>query len=60
MENTLISGSLKNMKGIIEDKLRIKMHEKGICESLADMNKILYPDFTIFDAISGIEGYGPF
>jgi uncharacterized protein (DUF362 family) len=53
------SGAWKNQYGLIPNRpLRIKLHP-FISELLFDLNNIFYPDLSIIDGITGLEGRGP-
>ena len=49
----------KNMKGLLHDSSKRKMHEAGIEDALVDMVKILRGDLNIIDGIIGSEGRAP-
>ncbi len=54
---TVISGVLKNQFGCIPGN-KAKYH-KVISEVIADVNRLLTPDFSIVDGLVALEGYGP-
>jgi uncharacterized protein (DUF362 family) len=49
----------KNIKGLIHDTSKRKMHEAGIGDAIVDMAKILRGDLNIIDGIVGSEGRAP-
>ena len=65
--HTVVSLGLKNMKGCLYRKEKIKFHkldgsgleEKALDTALADMAGVLLPDVTIIDGTVGMEGFGP-
>lgn len=50
---------LKNMKGVISDNEKKKLHLMGLDEGIIDINKVALPDFTVIDGSVGMEGDGP-
>jgi len=53
------SGAWKNQYGLIPNRpLRIKLHP-FISEVLFDLNSMFYPDLTIIDGLTALEGNGP-
>lgn len=49
----------KNIKGLIHDSSKRKMHEAGIEDALVDMAGVLRGDLNIIDGIIGSEGRAP-
>lgn len=50
---TLITGALKNMKGIISDREKRRFHSMGLHKPIAILNKIIKADLCIVDGICG-------
>jgi len=66
--HTGVTLSLKNMKGCLWKKSKVKLHmlppvkgydEKPINIAISDLAEILMPDFAIIDGTVGMEGLGP-
>ena len=49
----------KNVKGLLHDLSKRKMHEAGIEDALVDLAKVLRGDLNIIDGIVGSEGRAP-
>jgi uncharacterized protein (DUF362 family) len=49
----------KNIKGLIHDTSKRKMHEAGIGDAIVDMARIFRGDLNIIDGIVGSEGRAP-
>jgi len=59
-DQALITLSLKNMKGILPDIYKRKLHTTfGIFQGVADLCTIVKPDLAVVDGIIGMEGLGP-
>lgn len=56
MEVTL---GLKNMKGLLKDTTKKRLHSIGVEEGVIDTNRATLADFTLIDATYGMEGNGP-
>ena len=50
---TLVTGALKNLKGIISDGEKRRFHSMGLHKPIAYLNKIIKADFCIVDGICG-------
>ena len=50
---------MKNMFGLLPDKLKGKYHMKGISNVIVDINTVLKPVLTVIDGFVGMEGRGP-
>lgn len=50
---------LKNMKGVLNDKDKRRLHSWGLEEGIIDVNRVVLPELTIIDGIIGMEGDGP-
>lgn len=68
--HTQVSLGIKNMKGCLFDRQKVKLHQlpfskklkpgiKPLDMAIADMCKILLPDLTVIDGSIGQEGLGP-
>jgi hypothetical protein len=57
---TLVSLSLKNMKGVIsEDRERLRFHLLDVNRCLVDLNRVFRPHLAIVDGLVALEGIGP-
>jgi len=54
---TLISLSLKNMKGVLPGEEKRKTHRLGLDMGIADLNSVVKPDFAVVDALVALEGW---
>lgn len=50
---------LKNMKGLVPDKVKRRIHKLGVEEAIIDINRVALADITIIDGVIGMEGDGP-
>ena len=68
--HTQVSLGLKNMKGCLYKKEKVKLHQlpfsskikapaKPLDMAIADMARVLMPDLTVIDGTIGLEGLGP-
>lgn len=57
--STKVTLGMKNMFGLLPDKLKMKYHIKGINKVIVDINTIIKPKLTIIDGFVGMEGRGP-
>ena len=57
--NTTVTLGMKNMFGLLPDKLKGKYHLKGISKVIVDINTVLRPTISIIDGFVGMEGKGP-
>jgi uncharacterized protein (DUF362 family) len=57
--STGVTLGMKNMFGLLPDKLKGKYHLKGISKVIADINTVLKPALTVIDGFVGMEGRGP-
>ena len=53
---TGITCGLKNMKGVLPGDEKKRTHRMGLDRAIVDLNRVVRPDFTIVDAIVGMEG----
>jgi uncharacterized protein (DUF362 family) len=51
--------ALKNIKGVVQDKVHYQMHQTNLAEAMIDLNSVVKPDLTIADLIRPAEGFGP-
>jgi len=54
---TLISLSLKNMKGVLPGQEKRKTHRLGLDMGIADLNSVVLPDFALVDGLVALEGW---
>ena len=54
---TLISLSLKNMKGVLPGEEKRKTHRLGLDMGIADLNSVVKPDFALVDGLVALEGW---
>ena len=68
--HTQVSLGLKNMKGCLYKREKVRLHQLPFSEkinppatpldmAIADMSKVLLPDLTVIDGTIGQEGLGP-
>jgi uncharacterized protein (DUF362 family) len=57
--NTGVTLGMKNMFGLLPDKLKGKYHLKGISKVVVDINSVLHSALTVIDGFVGMEGSGP-
>ena len=51
--------ALKNIKGIVQDKVHFEMHQTDLAAAMMDLWSIIKPDLSIADMINPQEGFGP-
>lgn len=51
--------ALKNIKGVVQDKVHQQMHLTNLAEALVDLWSVIKPDLSIVDMIRPAEGFGP-
>jgi uncharacterized protein (DUF362 family) len=56
---TKVTLGMKNMFGLLPDKLKFKYHAKGISKVIVDINTVLKPNLTVIDGFVAMEGKGP-
>ncbi len=56
---TTVTLGMKNMFGLLPDKLKGKYHKKGISNVVTDINAAVKPCLTVVDGFVGMEGDGP-
>lgn len=57
--STGVTLGMKNMFGLLPDKLKFKYHAKGISKVIVDINTVLKPIVTVIDGFIAMEGAGP-
>ena len=50
--------ALKNMKGVVQDKVHYQMHQTNLAEALVDLWSVIRADLSIVDLIRPGEGFG--
>ncbi|MDH3876516.1 MAG: DUF362 domain-containing protein [Desulfobacterales bacterium] len=50
---------LKNMKGLLHDDQKSKLHREGLYTGIADVNLRFPPDLVVYDGTWAMEGLGP-
>ncbi|HUV06444.1 MAG TPA: DUF362 domain-containing protein [Spirochaetia bacterium] len=55
-QRTLVTLSLKNMKGVLLGAEKRKAHALGLDKAIADLNSVVPPSYTVVDALAGMEG----
>ncbi len=59
-DQTQVTLALKNMKGILPDTFKRKLHTTfGIFQGVADLMTVAKPDLSVVDGIIAMEGLGP-
>lgn len=58
-DQTDVSLSLKNLKGLVTDAEKRRIHQLGIFEGVCDLNALFRPAFAVVDGITAQEGLGP-
>ena len=56
---TKVTLGMKNMFGLLHDKMKFKYHAKGIGKVIVDINSVLAPQLTVIDGFVAMEGRGP-
>ena len=51
--------ALKNMKGVVQDKVHFQMHQTNLAEAMMDLWSIIKADLNIADMIRPAGGFGP-
>jgi uncharacterized protein (DUF362 family) len=51
--------ALKNIKGLVQDKVHHEMHRTNLTDSIIDLWSVARADLTIADMIRPAEGFGP-
>ncbi|MBL7126618.1 MAG: DUF362 domain-containing protein [Dehalococcoidales bacterium] len=53
---TLVTLSLKNMKGVLPGAEKRKTHALGLDKAIADLNSLVKPSYVVVDALAGMQG----
>ena len=53
---TLVTLSLKNMKGVMPGAEKRKTHRLGLDKAIADLNSVVKPSYVVVDALAGMQG----
>ena len=56
---TGVTLGMKNMFGLLPDKLKAKFHMQNINKVIVDVNTILKPSLVVIDGFYALEGPGP-
>jgi uncharacterized protein (DUF362 family) len=56
---TKVTLGMKNMFGLLPDKLKMKYHAKGISSVIVDINTVIHSNLTVIDGFVAMEGKGP-
>src|SRR5208283_2816358 len=56
---TKVTLGMKNMFGLLPDKLKFKFHAQGISKVVVDINTVIKPALTVIDGFVAMEGHGP-
>ena len=51
--------ALKNIKGVVQDKVHYQMHQTALAEAMMDLWSVIKADLSIVDMIRPAEGFGP-
>jgi uncharacterized protein (DUF362 family) len=57
--STKVTLGMKNMFGILPEKLKMKYHAIGINKVIVDINTVIKPNLTVIDGFVAMEGKGP-
>lgn len=58
-DQTDVSLSLKNLKGLVTDAEKRRIHQMGLFEGVCDLAALFRPAFAVVDGIIAQEGLGP-
>jgi len=56
---TLFTCALKNLKGLVQDKVHYEMHATSLTNAMIDLCSVAKVDLNIIDMIRPAEGFGP-
>ncbi len=59
VSSVIVSMGLKNMFGMLSDKLKMKFHRKGLHKVIHDVCKTLPPTMSVVDGFVGLKGFMP-
>jgi uncharacterized protein (DUF362 family) len=57
--SAVFSCAMKNIKGIVSDKVHYQMHQTNLAEAVMDVWSVIKFDLQIVDMIRPLEGFGP-
>jgi uncharacterized protein (DUF362 family) len=57
--DTGVTLGMKNMFGLLPEKLKFKYHLRNISKVIVDINSVLKPKLTVIDGFDALEGPGP-
>ena len=55
----VFSGALKNIKGVVQDKVHMQMHQQNLTMAMMDVWSACRADVNIMDAMHAASGYSP-
>ena len=55
----VFSGALKNIKGVVQDKVHMQMHQKNLTMAMMDVWSVCRAEINIMDAMHAASGYSP-
>ena len=55
----VFSGALKNIKGVVQDKVHMQMHQQNLTMAMMDVWSVCRADLNIMDAYRAASGYSP-
>jgi uncharacterized protein (DUF362 family) len=55
----VFSCALKNLKGVVQDRVHLQMHQADLSEAIVDLWTVIKAGLTIADVIRPGEGFGP-
>lgn len=55
----VFSCALKNLKGIVQDRVHYLMHQTNLADAMMDLWSVVRADINIADLIRPMEGFGP-
>lgn len=55
----VFSCALKNIKGVVQDKVHYQMHQTDLAAAMMDLWSVIRADINIADLIRPAEGFGP-
>ncbi|MHA2064518.1 MAG: DUF362 domain-containing protein [Candidatus Thorarchaeota archaeon] len=59
VSGVVVSMGLKNMFGMLSDKMKMKFHRKGLHKVIHDVCKTLPPTLSVVDGFVGLKGFMP-
>jgi uncharacterized protein (DUF362 family) len=59
VNSVVVTMGLKNMFGMVTDKMKMKFHRKGMHKVIYDVCKTLPPTMTVIDGFVGLKGFMP-